>query len=91
MKRFIVVMLIIFMCTSLAACSDSYDKWDEEQIEAYGFIVIKQLGRYGESACYLVYDPATNIQYTVCTGSYSNFSLCPYYDEYGNVAIYKGE
>ena len=91
MKRLIALFLIIAMCIGLAACSKSYDKWDNEQIETYGFIEIKQIGRYGEGASYLVYDPVTKVEYIAITGSYGSFSLCPYYDECGNVVIYEGD
>lgn len=94
MKRFIALLLIAVMCFCLTACNsywDRYDQLDDARFEEYGFIKIKQLGRYGENACYLVYDPITKVEYIACTGSYGNFSVCPYYDEYGNVAIYGGD
>lgn len=91
MKRFIALILVLLMCISLVACSENYDKWDNDQIEAYGFVTIDQLGRYGESACYLVYDPITKVEYIVTSGSYNNFSFCPYYGKDGNVVIYGGK
>lgn len=90
MKRFIAVLLIVVIAVSCVGCSEDYDKWDNNQIEAYGFVTIKQFGRYGESACYLVYDPVTKVEYIVTTGSYSNFSFCPYYNEDGNITFYGG-
>ena len=90
MKRFIALLLVIFVCISLTACCFDYEEVDTEQIEEYGFVKIKTFGVYGEGGCYLAYDPATNVEYLVTTGSYGEFSLCPYYNEQGNVAIYEG-
>ena len=94
MKRLIALLLIVIMCAGFAACDAHYarlDEYDDHEFKEYGFVTIKQLGRYGEGACYLVYDPVTKVEYIVRTGSYNDFSVCPYYDEHGNVAIYEGE
>lgn len=91
MKRLITLLLIVLICVGLAACSDAHDKLDAEQIEECGFVRIKQFGRYGAGASYLVYDPATKVEYIAITGSYGNFSLCPYYNEHGDVVIYEGD
>lgn len=93
MKHFnaVMMLLIIVICFGLTACGKTISKHDMEQIEAYGFINIKQLGTYGDGGTYLVYDPATNIEYIAITGTYDNFSLCPYYDEYDNIAVYQEE
>jgi hypothetical protein len=94
MKRLIAVLLIVIMCVGFSACGTYYaslDEYDDNELKIYGFVIIKQLGRYGESACYLVYDSVTKVEYIVCQGSYSNLSVCPYYDENGNIVIYGGK
>lgn len=94
MKKFIVLLLVLVIVFSCAGCGvESRIKWNKDHIETFGFVVINQFGgMYGsESGCYLVYDPATNVEYICHVGSYGNFSLCPYYDETGNVVIYGGK
>lgn len=89
MKRIVTLLLGIILCMSLSACRSTYDRIDAEQIKAYGFVTIEQLGTYGEGASYVVYDPTTKVEYIAITGIYGNFSFCPYYDEDGDVAIYE--
>lgn len=89
MKRIVTLLLGVILCMNLSACRTTYDKLDDNQIKAYGFVTIKQLGFYGEGGSYLVYDPMTKVEYVAITGSYGNFSLCPYYDEHGDVVIYE--
>ena len=88
MKRIIVLVVIIILCINLVACEYSRTESDLKQQEAFGFVTIEQRGYYGDSAAYLIYDPTTKVEYIVINGSGGNFSICPYYDEHGNVAIY---
>lgn len=91
MKRFITLLLVVLVCISLVACSETYNKWNREQIESYGFVVTNEFGVYGESGAYLVYDPATKVQYIVTAGPNGDISLCPYYNKDGNISFYGGD
>ena len=90
MKKLIAIILAIFMFCCLTACADSTTAFAEEAIERHGFVVVRQLYVYGDTSVYIVYDPSTMVEYIIYDG-YRSYSICPYYDENGNVAFYKGD
>lgn len=93
MKKLLVVLFIITMIFCFVGC-DMYDKRYDASANEFmgdiGFVIIERLGNYGDTYVYLVYDAETKVEY-IFTRGYSENSLCPYYDENGEVTIYKGE
>jgi hypothetical protein len=61
-----------------------------ELLEESGFEIIDKIGHYGDVSIYLVYHSETKVEYIFVNG-YCETSLCPYYDDNGNIVIYKGE
>jgi hypothetical protein len=93
MKKIFLIILIVFTLCCFAACDDYEENTKnitENTIENMGFIPIENIYLHGDSCAYVVYDPATKVEYIVFDG-YRSFSICPYYDENGDVAIYGGE
>lgn len=78
MKRFIAILLVVLMLCGLVACAPA------EQQDARFRSVDKFRLTTGYRA-QLVYDLETKVMYIICGDS-----LCPYYDEDGNVMIYEG-
>lgn len=96
MKRFIAIILFILTLFIFIGCDAKTGTTDygadENYIESFGFEIIDRIGNYGDRKVYLVYDTRTNVEYILIHDEYNHTdSLCPYYDETGNVAIYTGD
>ena len=90
-KIFAIICAVIILC-SLAGCEDYENttvRYEKETIEEMGFVIIEQIYVAGDNSAYIVYDSDTNVEYLIYDG-YRSFSISPYYDENGNVAIYGG-
>lgn len=92
MKRIIAVLLLVFMLCTLTACG-SIDELRKSQAEEYansaGFEIVKELNRWADYYIFLVYDRNTHVEYILTWGG-GTAGFCPYYDENGDVAFYKG-
>ena len=86
----LLVLIIVFGCVGCTAYNEHFDNMAQEYIESAGFKVIEKFGNFGDYRTYLAYDSRTNVEYIVTFGNGTN-GFCPYYDEHGNVVIYKGE
>lgn len=92
MKKFVAIALVIFTLCSFVGCGavSSMENIPENKFDNSGFVVIKQIGNIGIDEVYLVYNVETKVEYILIDG-YQEISMCPYYDENGNIVIYKGE
>lgn len=98
MKKLLAVLCLIGMIFFLVGCDTSneqnvetiQDKVANEFIVDMGFVIIEKMGEFGDTCVYLVYDAETKVEYMLTEG-YCETSFCPYYDENGEVVIYKGE
>ena len=84
------IFIIMFCLVACNVADDIDDKATEKYAENTGFVIIKKLGECGDTCTYLVYDAETKVEYILIDG-YCETSLCPYFDENGDVVIYKGE
>lgn len=91
MKRFIAIILVIFILCGFTACgpSEGSGEYIERKLDEIGFGFVKDLGTVGVAEFYLVYDYKTRVEYIFIDGYYE-INLIPYYDENGNVMIYDG-
>ena len=93
MKRIIALLLIVIMLLSLTACAakeESVNSFTEKGMREIGFTVESYLGNFGDKYFYLIHDNNTKVKY-IYVDDYMGMSLCPYYDEDGNVDIYEGD
>lgn len=91
--KILLVLFIIVMTICLIGCdTDNKIAYGaaEDYVEDLGFAIIKQLSEHGDAYTYLVYDKETKVEY-ILVDVFCEKSLCPYYDENGEVVIYKGE
>lgn len=89
MKRFIAVILVVATLFIFTACGAQGDVENTQLLE--GFNTIKmydhETWRYPS---YLIYDVETNVIYIATITYNGGVTMCPYYDENGNVAFYDG-
>ena len=90
MKKLLAILCLIIMIFCFVGCASEKDSIVESINEDTCFVVIEEIGHYGDRYMYLVYDEKTKVEYIHTTG-YNETSFCPYYDENGEVVIYKGE
>ena len=99
MKKLLVILCLVVMVFCFAGCgntegptvfNDTTDQVVIKQMEQAGFVVIERLSKYGDTYMYLVYDEKTKVEY-ILTEGYCETSLCPYFNENGELVIYKGE
>ena len=86
----VLVLIVIIVCTGCAKYEAHFDNMAIEYIHSAGFEFIEKMGNFGDYRTYLAYDTRTNVEYIVTFGNGTN-GFCPYYDEYGNIAIYGGK
>lgn len=91
MKRVVAALLLVVMLLGLTACGAIDDTtYGESMIGSFGFRLIEEFGRCGDTTVFLVYDPNTGVEY-LFTDGYNTTSICPYYNSDGTVAIYNGK
>lgn len=88
MKRFIIALFILVTLFTFTACRSKV----EDTVIIPGFNTIKILNKdeLGYDT-YLIYDTETKAMYIASYTYNGGVTLCPYYDEMGNVAFYEGE
>ena len=89
MKKLLAILCVVTMIFCFVGCAPKDDAV-VKNIEKCGFIVIDRIGRYGDISMYRVYNAETKVEYIYVRGAYES-SLCPNFDENGDVIIYKGE
>lgn len=94
MKRFIAIILALVIAISLMGCASV----EEANLNMYGtivnelgFTVLQHAGDAARHDCYIVYDNETNVVYYLSFPYATGITLCPRYDENGEVMIYRGE
>jgi hypothetical protein len=93
MRKIFAIFLVVVTLLCLTACdtvTSSNVEYGKKLIKNAGFVIIEQKYVKGDDSAYLVYDSKTKVEYLIFDG-YHSLSVCPYYDENGNVAIYEGE
>jgi hypothetical protein len=78
MKHIIAILLVLSVVFCLTACSSVDDEKKFVEIDKYR-------APYGQTIV-VVYDPVTKVEYFMMGDT-----MCPRYDENGNIAFYEGD
>lgn len=88
-----ILLLAVIMVSILAGCGkleENTVNTRSEHIEDNGFTVIEHFGETTKYDYYIVYDNDTKVVYFLSLTN-GGYTLCPRYDENGEIMIYEGE